>query len=103
MKAGRNTPTFRCMTVIVSALLAVAILGTSGCTFQSLLPSIDTPSGTGQTIIPDHTDLNSPPSNAGGTEEESPTLPSYYDPLTGLGTEVDLSALRPVSFCFGNK
>lgn len=99
MKSFNKTATFRCMTVIVSALLVVATLSMSGCAFRSLLPSPDKPSDTGPTVIPDHTDMNSPPKDT--DTEETPTLPSYYDPLTGLGSEVDLSASRPVSFCFG--
>lgn len=101
MKSFRKTATFRCMTVIISALLVVATLNMSGCAFRSLLPSPDKPSDTGPTVIPDHTDMNSPQDGEGKDTEEAPTLPSYYDPLTGLGSEIDLSAARPVSFCFG--
>ena len=100
MKSFKKTATFRCMTVILSALLVVTALGASGCTFKSLLPSFDTPNTNGPTVIPDSTDKNSPPEQGGG--EEEPALPAFYDPLTGLGTEVDLSALRPVAFSFGD-
>lgn len=99
MKSLKKTATIRCMTVILSAVLVVTALGMTGCTFRSLLPSLDPPDTGGPTVIPDTTDRNSPPEQGGG--EEEPPLPAYYDPLTGLGTEVDLSALRPVAFSFG--
>lgn len=53
-----------------------------------------------QTVIPDVPDKNSPPE--GGSEGTPPAPPTYYDPLTGLGSDVDLSALRPVAFCVGS-
>ncbi len=101
MKSFKQTATIRCMTVILSAVLVVTALGMSGCTFRSLLPSIETPDTNGPTVIPDTTDKNSPPEQGGG--EEEPALPAFYDPLTGLGTEVDLSALRPVAFSFSTE
>ena len=97
MKSLKNATTFRCMTVILSAVLVVATM--SGCALQSLLPSFGTQNDPSQTVIPDVPDMNSPPE--GGGEEAPPALPTYYDPLTGLGSDVDLSALRPVAFCVG--
>lgn len=106
MKSFRRTATFRCMTVILSAALVVAALSMSGCSFRSLLPSFDAPTEQNPTVIPDKTDTNSPPEGGGDEEKDEtetpPALPTYYDPLTGLGSDTDLSALRPVAVCLGN-
>lgn len=106
MKSFRQTATFRCMTVILSAALVVAAWSMSGCSFRSLLPSFETPEEQNPTVIPDKSDTNSPPEGGGnggeGEAEDPPALPMYYDPLTGLGSDVDLSALCPVAICLGN-
>lgn len=90
----------RCMTVILSAVLVVASLSLSGCSLRFLSPD-KTPSNENNTVVqPGNTDQN----NAGNEKEpqaDKPTLPSYYNPLTGLASATDLSLIRPVSVSLG--
>ena len=98
MKSSR-TKAERCVTVILSALLVVASLSITGCSLRFLSPD-NTPSDDSTIVQPGNTDE----SNANNEKDESenkPTLPSYYDPLTGQASATDLSMIRPVSICLG--
>lgn len=91
----------RCMTVILSAVLVVASFSLSGCSLRFLSPD-KTPSNENNTVVqPGNSDQN----NAGNEklpQADKPSLPSYYDPLTGLASATDLSLIRPVSVSLGD-
>ncbi len=105
MKSPVNHAAFRCATVILSALLVIASLSMTGCSLLSLIPNRD-PAPDDTTILqPEDTDpSNSPetPPEDEPPEEDKPVLPSYYNPMTGLAAETDLSLARPVAICIGN-
>ncbi|MBQ8175240.1 MAG: DUF3048 C-terminal domain-containing protein [Clostridia bacterium] len=99
MKSSR-TKAERCVTVILSALLVVASLSIAGCSLRFLSPD-KTPSDENSTVVqPGNTDENN--ANNEKPQEDKPTLPSYYNPLTGLASATDLSMIRPVSVCLSS-
>lgn len=105
MKSPVTKAAYRCMTVILSAVLVTASLSMTGCSLRSLIPNRDkTPEDT--TILqPEDTDRNNSQNADSENEppqENKPVLPSYYNPLTGLAAEVDLSLARPVAICLGD-
>lgn len=99
-RSATHAAAVRCMTVILSALLVIASLSLTSCSFRSLIAT-DDPGNDGNTLYqPDQTDQNA---NADNKEEEPPEdVIVYYNPLTGLACETDLSTCRPVSICFYN-
>lgn len=105
MKSPVRKAAYRCMTVILSAVIVTASLSMTGCSFQALIPNRDkTPEDT--TILqPENTDPNNSQNDTDENEpplENKPVLPSYYNPLTGLAAEADLSLARPVAICLGD-
>lgn len=107
MKTAQNRVSYRCLTVILSAILVVASLSATGCSFHSLIPNGNNANTTSpSTQDPD----NGPSTNQNGTAGnisvnkpiDKPALPTYYNLLTGLGSETDMSATRPVAVCIGN-
>ena len=105
MKSHQKNAAYRCATVILSAILVIASLSMTGCSScQSLIPNRD-PQPDDTTIIqPENTDQNNSqePKPEDEPKEDKPVLPSYYNPLTGLASETDLSLVRPVAICIGN-
>lgn len=106
MKSHVKNAAFRCATVILSALLVIASLSMTGCSFfQSLIPNRD-PKPDDTTIIQpenaDQSNSQNPPHEDEPKNEDKPVVPSYYNPLTGLASDIDLSFVRPVAICLGN-
>lgn len=101
MKSSK-TKAYRCATVILSALLVIASLSATGCALRSLIPNQG--SDENNTVIqPENTDpSNSPDNGEKEPVEDKPVLPSYYNPLTGLASETDLSMIRPVAISLGD-
>lgn len=106
MKSHAKNAAFRCVTVILSAILVVASLSMTGCSScQSLIPNRDPKPDDTTVIQPEDTDqshLQEPPREDEPKEEDKPIMPSYYNPLTGLACEIDLSLVRPVAICLGD-
>lgn len=96
MKSARNRAAFRCGTVILTAILVIASISLSGCSFQSLIPTEDKQSED-PSYEPNNTDIK-----ASDGEKNEPDKVVYYNPLTGLISEIDLSGIRPVAVCIGN-
>lgn len=105
MKSHKTNAAYRCATVILSAILVIASLSMSGCSLLSLIPNRDPKPDDTTVVQPGDTTQNNsqetPPENE-DNDKDKPALPSYYNPLTGLGCETDLSLVRPVAVCMGN-
>ena len=101
MKSAHRSVAYRCMTVILIALLVVASISATGCSFYSLIPSgvNQNQDNSNQQTGSVNTSQNA---TAGNTSTNKPVMPTYYNPLTGLASDIDLSATRPVAICIGN-
>ena len=105
MKSQKSKAAFRCTTVIVSALLVFASLSMAGCSLRSLIPNRNPQSDDTNVVQPENTDQNNSqeePPNEEPNQGDKPVVPSYYNPLTGLASESDLSFARPVAICIGS-
>lgn len=107
MKSAQKSVAYRCVTVILSAILAVVSLSLTGCSFQSLIPSGVIQNASSQTTAGGHGDMSSVPVGTAGNlsigQTSKPTvLPTYRNPLTGLTSPADMSEVRPVAVCIGN-
>jgi len=103
LKSARKSVAYRCATVILSAVLVVASLSLTGCSFQSLIPSGDgntttTTKAPGATLAP----TGGTAGNLSAEQTNKPLAPSYCNPLTGLTSSFDMSEVRPVAVCIGN-
>ena len=109
MKSTQKSVTYRCVTVILSAILAVVSLSLTGCSsFQSLIPSGVNQEVTTQSTVGTQASNTLTPSNgtagnlSSGQTNKPAVLPTYRNPLTGLTSPADLSGVRPVAVCIGN-
>lgn len=107
MKSAQKSVTYRCVTVILSAILVVVSLSLTGCSFQSLIPSGVIQNSSSQTTADGQGSTASPSTGTAGNvsveQTNKPTvLPTYRNPLTGLTSPADLSWVRPVAVCIGN-
>lgn len=104
MKSARKSVAYRCLTVLVSALLVLTSVSATGCSFYSLIPNSVTPSEDG--TKPENTtgtqDGGGTAGNISVNKPSGPVLPTYYNPLTGLASLTDMSLARPVAICIGN-
>ncbi len=104
MFKSSKTKAYRCVTVILSAILVIASLSMTGCALKSLIPNKN--STDNNTVVqPGNTDQNNSQDMGSGDkepEENKPVLPSYYNPLTGLAAVADLSGVRPVAISLQN-
>ena len=104
MKSLNKKAAYRCATGILSAILVVASLSMSGCSLRSLIFDRDQKVDDETIIQPEDTDAGNsqkPPSDE-EIKEDKPSMPLYYNPLTGLASEIDLSLVRPVAVCLGD-
>ena len=106
MKSTRICVAYRCVTVILSAILVVASLSLTGCSFHSLIPSDVNQNQNQLTTTGGGNKATAPSNGTAGTlsagQTNKPLLPSYCNPLTGLISPTDMSAVRPVAVCIGN-